>query len=70
MSCSREEDKEELDYYISEMEAETPFTAWGFYSVDKTTLTELLSTVITYLLILIQFSPPLEDPNDSNANTE
>ena len=61
MSCSREEDKEELDYYIGEMEAETPFSAWGFYSVQKTTLIDILSTVITYILILIQMNIQTKD---------
>ena len=57
MTSCKDDDKEELDYYISELEAETPFSAWGFYSVEKTTLTSLLSTVITYLIIMIQFQP-------------
>ena len=35
---------------------EGPFTAFGFFDVDKTTLRATLATVVTYLIILIQFN--------------
>ena len=40
---------------IQKIETEEPFTALGFFAVDKTTLTSALATVVTYLIILIQF---------------
>ena len=40
---------------VYEMDKETPFTALGFFDVDQTTLTSLVSTVLTYLVIMVQF---------------
>ena len=41
---------------IQKIDTEDPFTALGFFTVDKTTLTSALATVVTYLIILIQFN--------------
>ena len=41
---------------IQKIDTEEPFTALGFFTVDKTTLTSALATVVTYLIILIQFN--------------
>ena len=49
------DDKIEVENLIAEMEAETPFSAWGYYNIEKTTLTSLLSIIVTYIIILIQF---------------
>ena len=58
-----QDDRTTLENLIARMEAETPATAWGYYAVEKTTLTSLLSTIVTYLIILIQFksSEPSSD---------
>ena len=34
---------------------EGPFDALGYFTVDKSTLTAVVGTIITYLIILIQF---------------
>lgn len=46
----------EITVLTNQVEAEGPFTAMGFFEVQKSTLTALISTVITYLLVMIQFS--------------
>ena len=51
-------DKEMVLYLISEINQEGPFTALGFFSVELSTLTSLVSTILTYLIVLVQFQPP------------
>ena len=41
-----------LMYVISQ---EGPFTALGFFSIELNTLTSIISTTVTYLVILVQF---------------
>jgi hypothetical protein len=31
-----------------------PFSGWGYFTVQRTTLTAMLSTTVTYLIVLIQ----------------
>ena len=45
-----------LSNVIAQMESEGAPSAWGYYTVEKTTLTSLLSTIVTYLIILVQFN--------------
>ena len=40
---------------IENIQGETPFTASGFFYVDRSTLTAITGTTLTYLIILIQF---------------
>jgi len=40
---------------IHQIETEKPFSALGFFTVERSTLTSLLATIITYLIILKQF---------------
>ena len=49
---------ENLQYrnLIENIKDEEPFTALGFFNVDKTSVTAILGTVITYNIILIQFN--------------
>ena len=37
-----------------EVENAGPFTALGFYTVDKELLVSILGTVVTYFIVLIQ----------------
>ena len=37
-----------------EVENVEPFTALGFYTVDKQLLVSVLSTVVTYFIVLLQ----------------
>ena len=41
---------------IQEVETEGPFTAYDFFNVDNSMLTAALATVVTYLIILVQFN--------------
>ena len=41
---------------IQEIESEGPFTALDFFNVDRSLVTTAFSTVVTYLIILIQFN--------------
>ena len=40
---------------IENIQDETPFTASGFFNVDRSTLTAITGAMLTYLIILIQF---------------
>ena len=40
---------------FKEVEAEGPFTAYSFFTVDNSMLTAALANILTYLIILIQF---------------
>jgi hypothetical protein len=40
---------------LSRMEEEGPLTAMDFFTVDKSTLCSIVGTVLTYLLILVQY---------------
>ena len=40
---------------VHQIEEETPFTALGFFNVERTTLTSLVATILTYLIIMKQF---------------
>ena len=40
---------------IRTIEEETPFSANGFFNIDRSILTAIAGAVLTYLIILIQF---------------
>ena len=46
---------------IENIQDETPFTASGYFNVDRSTLTAITGATLTYLIILIQF-------DDSNGD--
>ena len=35
---------------------EEPFSAMGFFTIDRSMLTSLMANILTYLIILIQFN--------------
>ena len=41
---------------IAMMENQQPFDALGFFYVDKTTFTAIISNTIAYIVILMQFN--------------
>ena len=41
---------------IQRIESEGPFTALDFFNVDRALVTTTFSTVVTYLIIMIQFN--------------
>ena len=47
---------------------EAGFTALGFFRVDKTTLTSVLATLVTYFIILCQFNLCWERERESNVS--
>jgi len=51
---SYQEEKRLLDL-IYQVQEESPFTALGFFDVDRSTLTSILATSATYIIILLQF---------------
>ena len=55
----------EIAVLYNETEAEGPFHALGFFEIEKSTLTSLTSTIVTYLLVMVQFN----DSSNNNANT-
>ncbi len=54
MNINDETKEKLLNILIEELTSLQPFTALGFYSVDRSTLTATLGTVITYFIILYQ----------------
>ena len=44
----------EMKILIKMMEEEGPFSAYGLFVVDRSILTAMLSTCVTYLIILYQ----------------
>ena len=46
--------KDECTVMLQELDDLEPFTACGFFNVDKGILVSVLSTVLTYFVILIQ----------------
>ena len=49
-------DKEEgIDVIIYIIEAEQPFTAYGFFNVDRSLLSSIFGNILTYLIILLQY---------------
>ena len=46
-----------LKSLIRKIETESPFDALGFFTIELSTLTAILSTMLTYLIIMIQFAP-------------
>ena len=53
-----------LSYLISEIDALGPFSALGFFTVDLTTFTSIISTALTYLIILAQFNKNCYAPEE------
>ena len=51
------EEKENVMFLISDIKEEGPFTALGFFNIECSTLTSLVSTILTYLIVLVQFQP-------------
>ena len=51
---SYQEEKRLVDL-IYQVQEESPFTALGFFDVDRSTLTSILATSATYIIILLQF---------------
>jgi hypothetical protein len=43
-----------LDLAIKRVKETTTFTGNGYFVVDKATLTAMLSTTVTYLVVLVQ----------------
>ena len=49
-----EKEKEECYLLLQELDDIEPFTACGYFTVDRTTIVSVLSTVLTYFVILFQ----------------
>ena len=47
---------------ICQIENESPFDAMGFFKIELSTFTSIISTFMTYLIILVQF----KDSADNN----
>ena len=58
---------------LSQIESEAPFTALEFFNVELSTMTTIVSTVLTYLTILVQFNPTKTNEQDiilQNSTTQ
>ena len=56
-------------HIIYNIKLEEPFTASGFFGIDLSTLTSLASTILTYLIVLVQFQPSSELGQTDSANS-
>ena len=41
--------------FFQEIESLGPLTGLGFFDIEKSTLTSMVSTALTYIIILVQF---------------
>ena len=57
-----EERIKNLGLLIDDIQECSPFSALGFYTIDRSTLTATIGTVITYFLILQQSTSPCKSP--------
>ena len=61
-----------IEDIMSQIESEAPFTALEFFNVELSTMTTIISTVLTYLIIMVQFNPTKTNEQDivlKNATT-
>ena len=54
VNSKNEKSDKMLNIVIDELTSLQPFSALRFYSVDRSTLTAILGTVLTYFIILYQ----------------
>jgi hypothetical protein len=52
---------------IYEIDREEPFHAFGFFNIERSTLTSLVGTILTYLIVLVQFQPSTESSPTKNV---
>ena len=48
--------EKQLLMLIENIEREEPFTAFGLFSVDTSTLSGVVATTVTYIIVLVQFN--------------
>ena len=48
-------ERKSLNILIMKIAREKPISGYGLFQMDRTTLTSMISVVLTYLIILIQF---------------
>ena len=53
-----------IEDIMSQIESEAPFTALEFFNVELSTMTTIISTVLTYVIILVQFNPTKTNEQD------
>ena len=63
------DEKEKVLYLIIEIKEEEPFTALGFFRIERSTLTTILLTILTYLIVLVQFQSD-DRKNDKTEELE
>jgi len=47
--------KEEANIVLQELERRGPLSGLGFFTIERSTITGMLSTAVTYIIILVQF---------------
>jgi Trehalose receptor len=56
-----------LDLAIRRVKETTAFTGSGYFGVDKTTVTAMVSTTVTYLIVLLQTPGGGDSQTKSNS---
>ena len=61
----------EVEKLINSFQAEGPFHGLGLFEVRRSTLVTMFSIVVTYIIIMVQFTPvpKVNDPHLSNNVT-
>lgn len=54
-----------VDFSVQLLSAEMRFSAWGFFPMDYQLLQSFVGTVVTYIVIMVQFRSP--KPAAANA---
>ena len=77
LSKSTEESKEadetllksRQEMLISILSTAKPLTGYGFFNVDRTLVTSMISAATTYIVVLIQFNMSESPTVQSNSNS-
>ena len=69
LAIGEEAEKVQLNNLIYAIEKELPFDALGLFNVDLTTLTSIFSSVMTYLVIMVQFNETEKSKTDNSTTS-
>ena len=69
LAIGEEAEKVQLNNLIYVIEKELPFDALGLFNVDLTTLTSIFSSVMTYLVIMVQFNETEKSKTDNSTTS-
>ena len=64
-----DQNSKEIEKLIKKYESEGNFHGLGLFEVERSTLTAIFSTILTYVIVIVQFTPMQTSLPTSNNNT-